>query len=155
MFDQVIISFIGRVYRYAAFTPKGYVSFHPSQYHVGPFSGLHAIQERGEEEGHRGYQATRREVLYFFWPVAPERVSEMLWPALLAMSWACFMTPWPWLDASSPPERVASPSFCPVDFWPSGSRRVSYMFPVFRRERGRGALSYQAGRRRQCGHRLR
>lgn len=60
MFDQVIISFIGRVYRYAAFTPKGYVSFHPSQYHVGPFSGLHAIQERGEEEGHRGYQANKK-----------------------------------------------------------------------------------------------
>jgi hypothetical protein len=36
------------------------------------------------------------------------------------------MTPWP----SSPPERVASPSFCPVDFWPSGSCRVSYMFHV-------------------------
>jgi hypothetical protein len=60
---------------------------------------------------------------------------KMLWPALLAMSWACFMTPWPWLDASSPPERVASPSFCPVDFWPSGSGRVSYMFSV---QRGRG-----------------
>ena len=59
MFDQVIISFIGRVYRYAAFTPKGYVSFHPSQYHVGPFSGLHAIQER-EEEGHRGYHANKK-----------------------------------------------------------------------------------------------
>ena len=119
MFDQVIISFIGRVYRYVAFTPKGYVSFHPSQYHVGPFSGLYAIQQRGGRR-HRGYQANKKRVLYFFWPVAPERVSEMLWPALPRASWACFMTPWPWADASSPPERVASPIFCPADFWPSG-----------------------------------
>ena len=26
---------------------------------------------------------------------------------------------WPWFDASSPPERVASPSFCVVDLLPS------------------------------------
>jgi hypothetical protein len=107
---------------------------------------------REEEEGIVATRRTRRGVLYFFWPVAPERVSEMLWPALEAMSWACFMTPWPWLDASSPPERVASPSFCPVDFWPSGSGHVSYMFSVQERK---GEISYQAGRRRQCGHQLR
>ena len=55
--------------------------FHPSQYHVRPFSGLHGRKRRVV---YRGYQATarRKRVLYFFWPVAPERVSEMLWPAL-------------------------------------------------------------------------
>ena len=72
--------------------------------------------KRERKKGIVATTQTRREVLYFFWPVAPERVSEMLWPALPRASWACFMTPWP----SSPPERVASPSFCPVDFWPSG-----------------------------------
>jgi hypothetical protein len=48
MFDQVIISFIGRVYRYAAFTPKGYVSFHPSQYPCGSIlrSSCHTTKRR-------------------------------------------------------------------------------------------------------------
>jgi len=48
--------------------------------------------------------------------VVPERVSEMAWPALLKVSWADFIMPWPSLEALSPPERVASPSFWPVDF---------------------------------------
>jgi hypothetical protein len=54
--------------------------FHSSQYHVHPFSGLHVV--RGVVEATR--QARRKRVLYFL--VAPERVSEMLWPALLRVS---------------------------------------------------------------------
>ena len=34
------------------------------------------------------------------------------------------MTPSPWLEALSEPERVESPTFWPVDFWPSAKESV-------------------------------
>jgi hypothetical protein len=59
------------------------------------------------------------EAVYFLLPVALLRVSVTAWPALLRLSWAEPRIPLPSFWALSPPERVESPSFWVVDFWPS------------------------------------
>jgi hypothetical protein len=67
----------------------------------------------------QGRKKRKEEAVYFFWPVAPLRVSETAWPALLRPCWALSRTLPPSFWALSPPERVESPSFWVVDFWPS------------------------------------
>jgi hypothetical protein len=57
------------------------------------------------------------ETVYFFcWP---EMVSWTDWAALPRDSWALASMPLPWFEASSPPERVESPSFWVADLSPS------------------------------------
>jgi hypothetical protein len=69
-----------------------------------------------------GSKEDEEEDVYFFWPVAPLRVSETAWPALLRPCVALSRMPPPSFWALSPPERVESPSFWVVDFWPSARR---------------------------------
>ena len=61
-----------------------------------------------------------QETVYFLLPVALLKVSEMVWPALERPSCAEPRRLPPSFCALSPPERVLSPSFWVVDFWPSG-----------------------------------
>ena len=60
-----------------------------------------------------------KQAVYFLLPVALLKVSVTAWPALLRPCWAESRIPLPWFCALSPPERVESPSFWVVDFWPS------------------------------------
>jgi hypothetical protein len=66
-----------------------------------------------------GSKEEEEEAVYFFWPVAPLRVSETAWPASLSPLEALSRMLPPCFWAESPPERVESPSFWVADLSPS------------------------------------